>query len=713
MSVRTIAFAWLAVLTCASAGPAADKQAVRMERIGDVPENNIFLAPSLATADTCFVSDNREITTRIDGWVYGFELYKSLMNPAHQCENPYPFTVLAINMPMIFDAPTPITVGVDIEAIDSTSVPGCTVPGALLALSAEWDAQVPAAGLYNIWVPLDTPFVVTGPFFAGFYLGNTFAPNVNPAVLTDDYPDTCVTYNIWDEQIGFVDLCNNSIWNFPGRLAMEVAGIPGGQPAVTPALEVLAPANGETLMSEKELWAWDSAQSGAVEYIMFEYSSGGPFIEIGRDFDGTSPLRNGVAPTVSGTGYNVNWDFSIMPEGNYSLRATLVDTLGNSTSDTRDVYLEPTPPIARITSPDNGALFCAPVDIPMICNDENLGYVEVFRRPAASLVVVGVDPVDQSAMGDTNGDPSDGNHANGGEFGDYYSAPVAAAMAAMVWSMRGYPALVREGTTPLTVEQVTEAFASAFRTRKNDGTFDEAVWSGLKSYAASKGGGFRFDYERDPAYSDVRVWIEDEEKVVMLGLGGNPGLWVTVDGFSGWLRTDTTYQVSVANPITGTIQSGSWRDRVGYGELNISGQWHRVDIMISILATAWTVTRASVGVDLSGADGWMVRWMQGGIGDGTRHYFRSIGHDNSGYTGTMVVLAENNCAALYMPGDYNNDHAATIADLLLLIGFISENGIPPTGGAYRADCNCDQVVNIADAIYYMNYLYGTASAPCR
>lgn len=713
MSVRTAAFALLAVLICTSASQAADKQAVRMERLGDVPEHTIVLAPSLATADTCFVSDNKQITTRIDGWVVGFELYKSLMNPAHQCENPYPFTVTAINMPMIFDAPTPITIGVDIEAVDSTTVAGCTVPGALLALSTEWDAQVPQAGMYNIWVPLDTPFVVNGPFFAGFYIGNTFGSTVNPAVLTDDYPANCVTYNIWDEQIGFVDICNNTIYDFPGRLAMEVSGIPGGNSAVTPALEVLAPANSEVLYGKSELWAWDRARTGMVEYIMFEYSNGGPFVEIGRDFDGTSPLRDGVNPAVVGTGYNVNWDFSSLTEGNYTLRVTLVDTLGNSTSSTRSVFLNPTPPIARITLPYNGSLFCAPVDIHMSSNDQNLGLVEVQRRPAASLVTIGVSPVNQATMGDNNGNPADGNHAAGGEFGDYYSAPASATMAAMVWATRGYPELVRQGSTTLTATQLAEALATAFQTRACQGTYDEAVWEGLSSYATSKGGGFEFDYLRNPSYTDLRIWVEDEEKVVMLGLRGNPGLWVTVDGFAGWKRADSTYSVSIANPLTGTIQSASWRDRIGYGELSFSSQLHRVDLMVSVLATAWTVTRTTVGVDFNGGDGWKVRWNQSGIGDGTWHYFRSIGHDLDDNLGTMAVLAENNCAAAYVAGDYNNDRSGTIADLFLLIDFISRNGAPPSGGGARADCNCDNVVNVADAIYYMNYLYGTASAPCR
>jgi hypothetical protein len=712
MSVRTAAFAWLAVLICASAGRAADKQAVRVERLGNVLQKNIFLAPSLATADTCFVSDNKEITTRIDGWVVGFELYKSLMNPEHQCENPYPFTVTAINMPMMFNTATPITVGVDIEAVDSTTVPGCTVPGALLALSSEWDAQVPAAGMYNIWVPLDTPFVVNGPFFAGFYIGNTFPPVVNPAVLTDDYPANCATYNIWDEQIGFVDMCNNDIWDFPGRLAMEVAGIPGGH-GVPPVLEVLAPANGENLYGQSELWAWDKIRSGMVEYIMFEYSNGGPFVEIGRDFDGTSPLRNGVTAAVSGTGYNVNWDFSALPEGNYTLRVTLVDTLGDSTSLTRDVYLEPTPPVATITSPGNGSMFCVPVDIHMSSSDENLGYVEMKRRPASSLVTIGVNPVSQLTMGDADGDPSDSNRVSNGEYGDYYSGPAAAAMAAMVWAARGYPALARQGTNNLNVQQVAEALAAAFKTRINHGTFDEALWSGLRTYAEAKGGGFKFGYLRNPAYSDLRICTEDEERVVVLGLGGTPGLWVTVDGFVGWKRTDSAYSVSIANPLTGSIQSVSWRDRAGYSELSLSGQWHRVDIMVSVLATAWTVSRTAVGLDFSGADGWMVPWTQSGISDGSWHYLRSIGHDYDDYVGTMAVLAENNCAAMYVAGDYNDDRIPTVADLFLLIEFIARNGPPPSGGGARADCNCDNVVNVADIIYYMNYLYGTASAPCR
>jgi len=690
---------------------AGDKKTVSFNQIGEVPVKNIYLAPSLATADTCFVTDNQEITWRIDGWVVGFELYKSLMNPANNCANPYPFTITAINMPMIFDAPTPITIAVDVEAVDNTTIPGCPVPGVLLAVSSQWEAQIPAAGLYNIWVPLDTPIVVNGPFFAGFYIGNAFDTAVHAAVLTDDFPVPCATYNIWDETIGWVDLVNNEYYNFPGRLIMETAGIPGG--VSEPQLELLTPSDGDILYANQELWAWDKQVTGKIEYIMFEYSNGGPFVEIGRDFDGASPLRDGVHSTLSGTGFSLNWDFAALSEGYYDLRVTLVDTSGGSQSQTINVYLEPTPPVAAITSPSHGAAFCSPIDIDMTSPDENLSVIQVQHRAVEMFVSLDVSPFDQALVGDTDGDPDDGNRASDGEFGDYYSAPVAAAVAAEVWFDRGYPDLMRQGTTTMTLAEVAEEFASVFNTRAILGAYDEAVFAGLKQYATAQGGGFEFDLKRQPDYADLRIWVENDERVVLLGVGGNPGLWLTIDGFSAWQRTDSTYLVNVANPLTGAIESATWRDLPGYSEISLFGVYHPVDLMISMFATGWNIARSIIGTDFNGQDGWSVSWSPPGMVDRTYHYLRSVGHDLDDHQGAYSILVQHNCAAVYVPGDYDNDRVATMSDLFRLIEFITQDGPPPDGGAMRADCNCDNVVNVADIIYYMNYLYGTASPPCR
>ncbi len=711
MPSRIAVIVGLVIGIVGSAVYAADKRTVKVTPISGQPINNLYLAPSLVTADTCFVTDNQEITWRIDGWVIGFELYKSLMDPATNCDNPYPFTITAINMPMMFDAPTPITMAVDVEAIDYTTIPGCPIPGVLLAASSEWEADVPDSGMWNLWIPLDTPLVVNGPFFAGFYIGNAIDTAVHAAVLTDDVPVNCVTYNIWDETIGWIDLTNNDTYNFPGRLAMEVAGIPSGVPQ--PELEILTPVDGDVLFANQELWAWDANISGQIDYIMFEYSNGGPFVEIGRDFDGASPLRNGVNPTLIGSGFSLNWDFTSLAEGNYDLRVTMVDTLGVPLTETINVYLEPTPPVATITSPANKSVFCLPTNIDMASTDENLSVVQVLHRQADVFVALGVSPFDQSLVGDVDGNPDDGNHAYAGEFGDYYSAPVAAAVAAGLWADRGYPDLMRNGTTALTSAEAAEEFAAAFKTRSTLGTYDEAVFSGLRQYSDARGDDFEFDIKRQPNYADMRIWVESDERVAILGLGGAPGLWVTVDGFSAWARSDSTYLVDIANPMRGALESATWRDLAGYSEIMIAGTWHRVDLMISMFATGWAVPRTIIGADVTGQDGWSASWNQVGVLPGTYHYLHSIGLDLDDNRGPNTVLVKHDCAAAFEPGDYDNDRTATMADLFHLIEFIAQDGPPPAGGAMRADCNCDNIVNVADIIYYMNYLYGTASPPCR
>ena len=56
-------------------------------------------------------------------------------------------------------------------------------------------------------------------------------------------------------------------------------------------------------------------------------------------------LRDGVAATYTGNGFSVPWDLSGLTEGIYSIRATLVDTLGRNDAVVSQVYVEPTPPL--------------------------------------------------------------------------------------------------------------------------------------------------------------------------------------------------------------------------------------------------------------------------------------------------------------------------------------------------------------------------------
>jgi hypothetical protein len=689
----------------------ADKQTARLERISRLSAETIRLRPSLASADTCIVRHDSGMVWKIDGWVVGNELYKSYMDPAQNCATPYPFTVTEIVMAMYFGNATLVYASVDIEDVDNT-VPGCPSPGVLLAISSEYEIQVPGPGLYEIWIPLDTPYVVNGPFFAGFFIGNVIDPADSPAVIIDDIPVECVSYNIWNDSIGFIDLVNNQFWNFPGRLVLYAAGFPGGQSGGAPALTLLSPADNDTLYSSCDLWAWETTGSNIIDYVSFAYSTGGPYVEISRDYDGLQAFRNGVNGSGGGDGFRVFWDFSGLAEGTYTLRATVYDTLGQSAADSVTVFLEPTPPQPNITSPAGGVDFCTTLNMLMTCPDENLSYIEVHRQPASLNYSAGMSTLQQSLLGDVNGNPADGNHASGGEYGDYYCGPVAAALAVKLWYDRGYVELMREGANIISLDTLAERLAALFQTRQNLGTYDEALVHGLKQYTAARGDYILYDHRRNPDYFTLRTWVEDEQRAVLLGLGGTPGIWLAVDGFSGWEQSDGSYLVRVSDPVTGTLVDVAMRNNFGTNEILYNGNWQRVDLMVSLLAKTWNVSRTLIGADLNGNDGWTFTWTPSGITEDSIYFFRATGHDDAGLSGSQAVLLKYTCSQTYTVGDYNGDGFADIRDLNYLISYLALDGPPPVGGPIRADCNCDAYINIADIVYYMNYLFGNVSSPC-
>ena len=90
-----------------------------------------------------------------------------------------------------------------------------------------------------------------------------------------------------------------------------------------------------------------------------------------------------------------------------------------------------------------------------------------------------------------------------------------------------------------------------------------------------------------------------------------------------------------------------------------------------------------------------------------------IGRDGSGHSGTDVVMGEYDCSLVYVAGDLDGNRELNIADLFQLIDFVALGQGTIHGGPGRADVNCDNVVNVADVVFYMNFLYGSAGAPCR
>jgi len=62
-------------------------------------------------------------------------------------------------------------------------------------------------------------------------------------------------------------------------------------------------------------------------------------------------------------------------------------------------------------------------------------------------------------------------------------------------------------------------------------------------------------------------------------------------------------------------------------------------------------------------------------------------------------------------GDVNKDGVVNIADVVYMVNYLFTNG-PAPDPIQAGDVNLDGVVNIADVIYLVNYLFTNGPAPC-
>lgn len=187
-------------------------------------KNSKTKATSVLYLDTCIARMDEGIYWSIDGWIIGNEVYSNYIDPAISCSTPYPYVVTDIQIPMLFDDSTSISVSVGLSTVNNTDI-NCPVPGTVISTSFSYNLQIPAAGLYNIIIPLNEPVEVYDPFFADFYIGEISNISSSPSPTTDSVSSTiCQSYNKWDDSIGFIDLNDNLFYNFPGRLVLYVVG---------------------------------------------------------------------------------------------------------------------------------------------------------------------------------------------------------------------------------------------------------------------------------------------------------------------------------------------------------------------------------------------------------------------------------------------------------------------------------------------------------
>lgn len=717
MARKGILFLAFCLIISLSAQGIDFKKSASVTLLEDKTTEDYFVAPRFASADYCTVRHDVEGELwAVTHWITGMELYKSYQDPGLACEGPYPFSVEKIYIVLWFDVACTIYLSVDVETADLTQ-PTCPKPGYLLSLSQTYSVDIPGQGLYQIEVPLDSPAVVEEPYFAGVYFADWVDSLWGAALVTDDVPTPCVSYNIWDTTIGFVDLYDTGFPDFPqfpGRLLLYSAGTAGGGGGVQPepSIVILKPGFNEIVGGELTIWAAETSGSNIIDYVTFAYRGNGSWFEIGTDTDGSRALRNGVDPSGTGEGFTMDWDYSTLAEASYRLKATVYDTLGRSDVESLTVSIDPTPPDPVLINPGPMDTICHPLTLEATTGDENVTLMKFEKKAASTGYLVPIITLDQSQYGDNNGNPADGNLASAGEYGEYYCGPVAAAIAIKYWFDKGFIYCMREGNQYLSVDTVVERLAEVMRTRRNDGTYDELFYSGLQTYITTHGNELRLNAFRKPDYLTFRTIFEERELLTILGLSGSPGLYLVAAGASGLEDSSGRYAIKASDPLTGTIIDTYIRNSAEGSEIYHNTSWHPLDIIITVMGYSHSVSRDFIGGDNSAVDGWTMDWPTSDMSEDSLYFITATATDATARNGTSTSLSLYRCTPSFQKADYNGDGVVNVGDALYLIDFIYKNGSAPAGGEGRADANCDGNIDASDVIFAIKYILTQSGEPC-
>ena len=131
--------------------------------------------------------------------------------------------------------------------------------------------------------------------------------------------------------------------------------------------------------------------------------------------------------------------------------------------------------------------------------------------------------------------------------------------------------------------------------------------------------------------------------MVMVGVTGNPGLWMTVAGMVGTPDKDGLYAFRMANPTTGAITVFPVRENTGALWLSYNGLWDKIGIIVGMAPANWDTKRSSAGADFSGGDGWGFDWNTDSLLQNMLYYMHVTANDQAGHSGSDAVLVHSTC----------------------------------------------------------------------
>ena len=112
--------------------------------------------------------------------------------------------------------------------------------------------------------------------------------------------------------------------------------------------------------------------------------------------------------------------------------------------------------------------------------------------------------------------------------------------------------------------------------------------------------------------------------------------------------------------------------------------------------------------EIEDVTGTFIRYNWADLGENT-FYWRAEAEDIFGQSSSTET--RDFFVKLYVCGDANGDEAINVADAVFLINYIFKSG-PAPDPLQAGDANCDGGTDVADAVYLINYVFKGGPEPC-
>lgn len=679
-----------------------------------VPEVLSPDAPLLKTQE--FVSD---CTIFVDypvqalyDWMEGDEVYyayQDLRFPLVQCEESFPFVVTHVGMTMVLNAAGTFEVQAFLTGIDSIySSPVCPIPGDLLSVTEPIPINIPGADVYTFIIQLDQPVAVTDNYFAGIYFISDMLP-FYPGIAIDTAAYLCINYNEWG--YGLTDLADNEYYNFPGSIHLFSVGY--SKEGTLPMARFIMPSDSGRIVYGGSLWSAELNDDYQYTSAVFEYYKSGQWWQIGEDFDGISPLRNGVTAAAYGDGWSTAMTPVGITEGNYLLRVSIYADDLTFSADTVSAYFDMLALEPKFAGTEDFTGSCEGDSLEVAIADENPVAVTFGYRYLPATEDRSLMPLNRSSYGDVDGNSSDGNHNYDGEYGEYYSAPCAVASMLKYWFDRGFIEVMQDGGQFLSVDSLVERLATRFKTREMLGTQDDNLVVQLRDYLKERESRVVFESSAKPNWTWLKEIYSGRGGTAALAVSAPFGNWLVIKEIDYSTSSADSLAVTLYDPVGGLLRSSYILTQ---GDSLIAGYLpnntpYPVGLALGMYPKQQSLTYTQIATDFDGLDGFHAEIPSGFLQENQLYLIRARALDGNDQVEDNFHFMRYTCASQVLQGDADNNGQYSITDAVFVINYIFGDGPPPATVAH-GDADCNGAISITDSVFIINYIFGGGPPPC-